>query len=271
VLSNLVLEGDNPSNKPLHADLASAAWHLRDGRASPPPPRHAGERHRWPGIMMLRSGVAASFLALALMVGIGRATTDVTQKYRFLALTTWNEQDVFWILEDTSGEGEGSRILQVVLDDGNEPVLVQTWFKHFGSWQWLVEAVGSLDTQEYTPLMEGRGTFVDWMGRLFVEEPPADTLSLQEFDDFVYRGPGTVTSWNAARGLSGISSPIVHGAESEVLYIYPEGLYLGYHLSEVYHFAWRRYLLVFTHQDKTGPGFDTMHGFIIMRIGKSEE
>jgi len=33
-------------NKPLHADLVAAAWLLRDGRASAPPPP-AAQPHRW--------------------------------------------------------------------------------------------------------------------------------------------------------------------------------------------------------------------------------
>jgi hypothetical protein len=216
----------------------------------------------------MRYAMIAGALALLLSVGVAQGTTDVHQKYRLLGLTESGDDDVFWILEDTSGEGMGSRIVQVVLGQDHQPVLVETWFRHFGTWQWMVDGFGAFETQAYAPLMEGQGLFMDLTAELLVREPPPDTLAFREYQRYVYAEGGTLPGWNAAKGASGVRSPTIDGYQSELLYWYPNGLYISYHFSEVFYFPYHRYLVVFTHQDELGLSFDTMHGFIILRISR---
>jgi len=83
----------------------------------------------------------------------------------------------------------------------------------------------------------------------------------KEFKQYTYGA----NDWNEEYGLEEVLSPEFEGIKSELVYFYPEGLYINYEISKAYYFPNSGYLLVFTHQSMLASGNDTMHGFLLFK------
>jgi hypothetical protein len=66
--------------------------------------------------------------------------------------------------------------------------------------------------------------------------------------------------------LDGIILPRFNNIKADLIYFYPKGLYVNYHISKLYHFEKSKYILLITDQPNKADGLDTMHGFMIFRI-----
>jgi hypothetical protein len=71
--------------------------------------------------------------------------------------------------------------------------------------------------------------------------------------------------WNEEYGSEEVLSPEFAGIKGELVYFYPEGLYIEYEIAKAYYFARSGYILVFTQQPALASGDDTMHGFLLFR------
>ncbi len=73
-------------------------------------------------------------------------------------------------------------------------------------------------------------------------------------------------SWNRKYGNEGIVSPDFINSKTILLYYHPAGLYVDYTIDKIYYFKNAGYLLVFTHQSRSGPGMDSMHGYLLYKL-----
>jgi hypothetical protein len=217
---------------------------------------------------------STAFLVL-LLVAVAEsslsAATFVEQSYRFIALTSshpkpGSSQHVVWIVEDRSGEGHSTTLLQIILPEGDSPLLIETALKEYGDWQWLTEGAGKLWTERFRVLAKTQRLFSSESGDLIIQPPLPNEAHSSDFREFIRQGHKGAHDWNDARGLDGFDPPRVEGDDWVLAYYYPAGLYINYDITEIYYFERARYLLLFTHQDMLEAGMDTMHGFIILRL-----
>jgi hypothetical protein len=203
-----------------------------------------------------------AIVILAAQASLGLGSTFVQQRFRLLALTTsWERprrsRHVVWIVEDRSGEGYSSTLLQVVVDSDGVPAVLQTGLKSYGDWQWLQEGVGRLRTEQFQVLSESQGVFSYDNYDVWIQPPAPNEALSQAFRDFGHTG---ARDWNDAMGI-----------DWDLVYYYPNGLYINYEIAEAYYFPRTRYLLLFTHQGMLADGMDTMHGFMILRLNLDDE
>jgi hypothetical protein len=96
-----------------------------------------------------------------------------------------------------------------------------------------------------------------------IEAPPMDSTLLKLFQKEYYAG--RERSWNELYGIKGISVPSTEGIDINLIYYFPEGLYVDYTISKAYYFPYPGYILVFTNQSRMASGADTMHGFLLLK------
>jgi hypothetical protein len=220
--------------------------------------------------------IALLVLIITAEASVASAASFVQQRYRFIALTSsWprsgQSQHVVWIVEDRSGEGYSSMLLQIALQGDDSPVLLQTELKDYGDWQWLHEGAGRLRTEQFEALWETQGVFSYDNYALSIQSPEPNEELSEAFRDFIRQGHKGARAWNDAQGTEGFDPPRLQGVEWELAYYYPGGLYIGYEITDAYYFPHPRYLLLFTHQDMLETGMDTMHGFIILRLNSGRK
>ncbi len=195
---------------------------------------------------------------------ISQATTNCNQSFTFLFAAA-DHSRVFWIVEDVGGECLYSRLIQVVAKD-DYATTIYTRFGGYQSWKWLQDNVKHIVKEPAIQLENHDGVWItpDTSWRIAV--PPPDSALLRLFQEEYAKGGER--SWNVKYGIKGVSVPSAEALNIDVVYYYPEGLYIDYTLSNVYYFPRSGYVLVFTNQRRLASGLDTMHGFLLLKIIK---
>lgn len=197
---------------------------------------------------------------------ISKATTNCNQSFTFL-LATADSSPVFWIAEDVGGECWYSRLVQIAVEDTKDMAIYtplggyESW-----NWKWLEEKLKGVICQPAIELESQNGVW-SIPGLLWrIEVAPPDSALLKLFQKEY--NAGRERSWNVRYGTKGISVPLAEGISINLVYYYPEGLYIDYTISKAYYFPHSGYILVFANQPRLASGLDTMHGFLLLKIVK---
>jgi hypothetical protein len=197
---------------------------------------------------------------------ISETASNCNQSFLFL-LATADNNPVFWIAEDVGGECWYSHLIQIAVEDTTDTA-TYTALGSYKSWNWkgLEEKLKGVICQPAIELENQNGMWslpgLSW--RIGVPPPDSAMLKLLQKE---YKA-GRERSWNVNYGIKGVSVPSAEGLDIEMVYYYPEGLYIDYTISKVYYFPQSRYILVFTNQPRMASGLDTMHGFLLLKIVK---
>jgi hypothetical protein len=184
------------------------------------------------------------------------AATICHQDLSLIALTTSEDKLVFWVGEKVGGECFSS-IVQIILSSSMtmslETYLVESAEpeKFFSKASQAIkedDAFLELNPSRLAPIKVG---------------PPSPNKKLKAKYLAKLSSAG---EWNQEMGSNGIQLPQFEGLKTQLEYAYPNGLYVDYKISTAYLYKNVGYLVVFTHQDEFGPGYDTMHGFLIFKI-----
>jgi len=187
------------------------------------------------------------------------ATTFCSQDFSLLALTSSEDKSVFWVEEKVGGDCYYSQIIQIILSKTTEMVL-KTPLKDYENNDFFHKMAKRIEAEPYSKF--NKEDSIWFLKSLKVKQSlPNKTL----LGKFLAMAP-YAKEWNKKMGLNGIQQPTFYGLKEKLMYYYPEGLYINYEISDVYLFEDKRYLLVFTHQENSGVGNDTVHGFLIFKI-----
>lgn len=188
------------------------------------------------------------------------------QQYNFFLKMQFN--DLFWIGESIGGDCQSSQLLQIMLDNEKEPHVTQLFLKEYNRWQWFESANGYLKDETVVELEKKGSSFQDKSYQLKVKPSPYNNELLQTYQEKFYGV--CAEDWNKKLGNSGINLPIVDGWKAELKYAHPKGLYFNYDISHAYFFPETNYLLIFTNQPLMCSGYNTQHGFMILKISKGK-
>jgi hypothetical protein len=72
--------------------------------------------------------------------------------------------------------------------------------------------------------------------------------------------------WNRKHGKEGIVSPGFLNTKVELINYHLGGFYVDYNIEKIYYFKNAGYFLVFTHQSRSGPSMDSMHGYLLYKL-----
>ena len=187
-------------------------------------------------------------------------TTYCHQTFHFFFLT--GGYPTFWIGEDNTGECEGSRLLQVGVDDS--PISVsRSELNVMYNWGKIREMKSLFRTLDEKLIVQNGKVWKN--DDLEIEQPPYDSLLNKEFDEHMYERGSNAFTWFNLKGKEGIKLPKIEGVKTELLFSYDVGLYINYDISDVHYFP-NSFVIIFTRQPKLATGMDTMHGFLIYRI-----
>lgn len=187
------------------------------------------------------------------------AATFCSQDFSLLALTSSGNKSVFWVEEKVGGDCYYSQIIQVILSNKTEMVL-KTPLKNYENNDFFHKMAKRIETEPYSKF--NKGISIWSLKNLKVKQSPPNKTLLGKF---LTMAP-YAKEWNKKMGLNGIQQPTFYGLKEKLMYYYPEGLYINYEISDIYLFENKRYLLVFTNQENSGVGNDTVHGFLIFKI-----
>ena len=199
------------------------------------------------------------------------ATTNCIQRLGFLALTPGPGSVVFWISEDLSGECYISQLHQIRVTD-SKVVVVSTELEIFENWATFRKGVRQLNREPPVKVRRNRandGTWVVGEGLALIRAPAKSQGFAQSFEEHVSRGGSGGSTWNKEHGLSGISLPAIDGLKAELIYYHPLGLSIDYAINDAYYFRRSGYILIFTHQLALAVGGDSMHGFLLLKVGEA--
>jgi len=184
------------------------------------------------------------------------ATTNCIQEFIFFGLV----DDVFWIGENISGECTISYLHQVHINDSSTE-MISSSLKEYNDWTWLKNGIGRLNLEKF---IRAKKLTAGWQIEDFTIKNPVASQRL--LDSFFMDTYWNIVEWNEKKGIKGIVLPQIMNKKTQLLYLYPRGLYINYEIKNVYYFPDSKYLLIFTHQPITAPGADSCHGFMIMRV-----
>lgn len=187
------------------------------------------------------------------------ATTFCSQDFSLLALTSSGDKSVFWVEEKVGGDCYYSQIIQIILSNTKEIVL-KTPLKDYENNDFFHKMAKRIETETYSKFNKENSIW--YLKSLKVKQSPPNKTLLGKF---LAMAP-YAKEWNKKMGLNGIQQPTFYGLKEKLMYYYPEGLYINYAISDIYLFEDKRYLLVFTNQENSGVGNDTVHGFLIFKI-----
>lgn len=186
------------------------------------------------------------------------------QQYNFFLKMQFS--DLFWIGESIGGDCQSSQLIQVLLEKEKEPQVTEIFLKEYNRWQWFESASGYLKDETVVELEKKGGSFQDKMYQLKVKPPLYNNELLRTYQEKFYGV--CAEDWNQKLGANGINLPLVEGWKSELKYAHPKGLYFNYELTKAYFFPETNYLLVLTSQQLLCSGYNTQHGFLILKVSK---
>jgi hypothetical protein len=196
------------------------------------------------------------------------ATTNCVQSFNFLFATAdyvmrTHHGPIFWIVEDVGGECWYSLLIQIVVKD-TIATAFYTRFRDYGSWTWLEKNSKYI---LYEPAKELENKNDVWSApdmSWFIKIPSIDSAQLKWLQEKCPEFDGRW--WNCKYGIDGISLPSFEGIDVKLVYYYPDGVYFDYKISKAYYFVRSGYILLFTKQPRLADGFDTRHGFLLLKI-----
>lgn len=188
-----------------------------------------------------------------------RSATFCKQEFGLLAAS----RDMVLISEDISGECMGSALLSVHFR-GEGPTLGRLELKEYKNWGDFRDSLAVFHTAKIVEMSEKNGAFSVPKGKMTLRAPAADAKLMAEFEKHIQAGGSGARTWNESSAK--YSLPAVTGAKAFLDYYYPNGLYINYTLDRAYYLPQSGRLLIFTRQEKTAVGMDSMHGFMILRI-----
>lgn len=195
---------------------------------------------------------------------LSEATTNCDQSFTFLLATADHNPD-FWVIEDVGGECSYTHLIQILVED-TVVTCVSISRIGYGNWKWLQENAKYIVSVPVKELVNENGVWsipgLSW----FIEAPPMDSTLLKLFQKEYYAG--RERSWNELYGTKGICVPSTEGIDFNLIYYFPEGLYVDYTISKAYYFPYSGYILVFTNQSRMASGADTLHGFLLLKTVK---
>ena len=189
------------------------------------------------------------------------SSTLCEQNFTLLGRTK-GETPVFLIMQDLSGECESSKLLEIALLPGGAKKLSLD-FDEKGTWKWFSDGIPSLRTEPFLSVEQINGIWKISDNMWKIKNPIENDILKKE----VLKEPIIIASkWNEEKGTKGIQLPIFNDLKTELIYYLPAGFYVNYTIDKIFYFKKSGYIIVFTNQDRKGPGLDTMHGFLILKI-----
>ncbi|UCF17062.1 MAG: hypothetical protein JSW59_06285 [Phycisphaerales bacterium] len=194
------------------------------------------------------------------------ASSNCRQSFTFLARTR-GSNPVFWIAEDIGGQCSRSHLHQIICT-GSRATLTSSDLELQDDWDWLRRDLGRFMTEEPLKLVRNGRVWKPRQARWLVEPPGPRKDIMAKFDRHIQEGGSNARTWNGRQNHNGILIPELHNITAQMVYYYPGGLYIDYDICDAYYFPKSGYILVFTRQRKAAVGFDTMHGFLLLRRSK---
>ena len=224
--------------------------------------------------MLHKSVVLLLLLSIVLLAHVNSlATSNCRQTIIFRALTNGyfslshdKECNTFWITEDIDGECQWSHLIQISIIQ-QEICTVESDLYKFGEWEWLTESLKHLSQETPQELSDNSSAWSCSTASFYVKPPLPDSGLLNSF--LAARRRGYERKWIKDHDLEAISMPIFEGAKSELITHYEGGLYIGYRFAKVYYFP-PEYVLIITYQPMMANGLDTLHGFLLFKVSKSD-
>lgn len=210
--------------------------------------------------------IGFSIWLTAVCSAMSAAATMGEQTFRFL----FKAGTVVWIGEDIGGEYEQSVLYQATMTSDGLSVGASE-LAAFGAWEAIESLAGCFRTEAAVALQaQADGAWghetVSWRLRA----PDADAALMEAFMSHIHGGGRNGRSFYAASKQPVRHSPVVVGAAAERPVFSERGLFFNYRIAAAYYFPKSHLLLVFTHQPQKAVGLDTMHGFVLMRLGPED-
>ncbi|MEN7547316.1 hypothetical protein AAG747_05315 [Rapidithrix thailandica] len=191
------------------------------------------------------------------------AQNNCEQTFNFFLKAQFN--DLFWIGESRGGECKSSKLIQILVKENQEVDVIDLMLQDYNNWYWVESAEGYLRRETVVHLESKGKNFVDKGTRMKVYKPKYNTRLWNIFHQEFPNHCGE--AWNNAMGNDGIDLPrIGKGKDLELVYYHPQGMYFNYEIQETYYFPDSKYLVVITGQEQKCANFDTMHGFLILKV-----
>lgn len=209
--------------------------------------------------MPFRILISKSLLpSIVLTLRVGGAT-NCEQEFQIIGLVQDSEgSSSLWLAEHVYGECVWTRLIRIRFF----PDSVRTYIEmvRYKDWKSITDRIGNA-------LINGQYEFAKqdslWRyGNKFynIKVPRADSSLYQEYK----RNLGDPEIWNQKYGDSAVTPPTIGSTSSKMLYYYPYGLYMNYLVERVCMLP-GNLLLVFTGQPLMASGFNTMHGFFLLK------
>ena len=211
-------------------------------------------------------------IACFLIVGVlffqadASGTSDCHQEFMVLGETFGvDENAVIWISENLSGQCLVTHLIRIETIYDSVTVSIDTVI--YKDWKAIGEKIGSRFLQDHVDFRKQDSLWLFSNHKYRVIIPRPDSAIINAFKEGSFAARTNITDWNVTYGKKGIMVPEIEGLNTELIYSYPLGLYMDYYVDRICYFGGPKcyYLLVFTNQPTLASGYDTMHGFLLLR------
>lgn len=193
-------------------------------------------------------------------------TSFCDQEYTFMGATSGYNSSSIWILEEVGGECGYTDLQEIILvgDEKGKRAVNYSSGDTVAIRRFLNEHLHSRTSVRLTK--DDKNVFSGCTSLKFTLRTPVDNKRLREkFNHFGDRA----SDWNAMMGDSGVVAPDFTGIKASLVYASPDGLYVGYKITEVWLVS-TDVIVIFTQHDQRGIGENTLHGYLIYELSKPE-
>ncbi len=191
-------------------------------------------------------------------------STSCEQEFTLLGFIL-GEPSTFWILEDVGGECNYSRLIQISLSKDRKINEGASFFAQYKQTKKFQESISELNHVNVDTLISKNGRLTVPSKSWLLSPPP---LNDSLYGEYSYNANANFTpaQWNTEKAVKGIMQPNFENCTSQLLYIYPNGLYVNYDFDKGYYLRDRGLIIIFTKNQHRGSGLDSMYGFLIYQV-----
>ena len=198
---------------------------------------------------------------------MAEAATSCEQEFVVLGKTkSSNGNSILWIADNVYGECSYTRIVKLdILRDSVKSTLEIIRYK---DWLTIGQKIGNSFVEGHSELKNKDSLWYILEHKPPKVKPPRVDSALVRKYKYIDVPTTEMPKWNEEHKLDAIVLPEFEGINTELLYYYPYGLYVGYKIDRICYLGEDStyfYLMVFIKQPRTAPGLDSMHGFFLFR------